>query len=146
MLRGNSPAKIDDKGRLKIPTSFRKYIEEQYGKECFVTSFTGESVRIYPMPVWLTLESKLTSLPSTDPTIARFRNFANYYGQVTTMDDQGRLLIHPLLRDSSAIRGEVAVLGCQTWLDIWDHERFQSLLKANPLTDEHWKTLASLGI
>ena len=59
MLRGNYAARIDDKGRLKIPNAFRALVEEKHGSELFVTSLTGEYVRIYPMPVWLALEEKL---------------------------------------------------------------------------------------
>ena len=59
MLRGNYAAKIDDKGRLKIPNAFRALIEKTHGSELFVTSLTGESVRLYPMPVWLALEERL---------------------------------------------------------------------------------------
>ena len=48
MLRGNFTAKIDDKGRLKIPAVFRSLVEEKYGAALFVTSLTGKSVRILP--------------------------------------------------------------------------------------------------
>ena len=67
MLRGNHTAKIDDKGRLKIPNAFRSLLEGQHGSEVFVTSLTGEYVRLYPMPVWLALEEKLARVPSTPP-------------------------------------------------------------------------------
>ena len=53
MFFGNHPAKIDDKGRLKIPGGFRSNLEKEYGADVFVTSVTGQSVRIYPMLVWL---------------------------------------------------------------------------------------------
>ena len=46
MLRGNFTAKIDDKGRLKIPTAFRTLIEQEHGPQLFVTSVTGDSVRV----------------------------------------------------------------------------------------------------
>ncbi len=146
MLRGNSPAKVDDKGRIKIPTSFRKYIEERFGRDCFVTSLSGNYVRVYPMPVWLEIEKKLAALPSMNPTISRFLNLVNYFGQVNAMDEQGRLLIHPLLRQRSEINGEVAVLGHQTYLDIWNREKFESMLAAQPLTEEDRQILSSLGI
>ena len=58
MLRGNFSAKIDDKGRLKIPTAFRSLVAEKYGDSLYVTSVTGESVRIYPMAVWAGIEEK----------------------------------------------------------------------------------------
>ena len=67
MLRGNYTARIDDKGRLKIPNAFRGLIEGQHGADVFVTSLTGEYVRVYPMPVWLALEEKMARVPSTHP-------------------------------------------------------------------------------
>src|SRR5574341_2164340 len=113
MLRGNCPAKIDAKGRIKIPNSFRRYIEDKYGRELFVTSLAGEFVRVYPMPEWLEVEKKIAAAPSIDPAITRFTNMVNYYGQAAAMDDQGRLLIHPILRHASGLDGLVAVLGHQ---------------------------------
>ena len=41
MLRGNAPAKIDEKGRLKIPNAFRAVIQETHGSDVFVTSLDG---------------------------------------------------------------------------------------------------------
>ena len=67
MLRGTYTAKIDDKGRLKIPNAFRALVEEKHGSDLFVTSLTGESVRIYPMPVWIAIEEKMAKVPSTHP-------------------------------------------------------------------------------
>jgi len=67
MFRGSAPAKIDDKGRLKVPTDFRRYVEERYGPELFVTSVLGDSALLYPLPVWEELESRLLAMPSTDP-------------------------------------------------------------------------------
>ena len=72
VLRGNAPAKIDDKGRLKVPNSFRAVIQKDHGVELFVTSLTGQSVRIYPMPVWVDLEKRLALVPSTNPARQRF--------------------------------------------------------------------------
>ena len=68
MLRGNHTAKIDDKGRLKIPNAFRGLIEGQHGTDLFVTSLNGENVRVYPMAVWMALEEKLARMPSTHPS------------------------------------------------------------------------------
>jgi MraZ protein len=146
MLRGNCPAKIDAKGRIKIPNSFRRYIEDKYGREFFVTSLSGEFVRVYPMPEWLEVEKKIAAAPSIDPAITRFTNMVNYYGQAAAMDDQGRLLIHPVVRHASGIDGLVAVLGHQVYLDIWGKEKFESLLKSQPITDEHRAVLARLGL
>lgn len=146
MLRGNYTAKIDEKGRLKIPNAFRSLIEGQHGADVFVTSLTGEYVRIYPMPVWMALEEKLTRVPSTHPARLKFFDRVNYYGQTAVFDNQGRVIIHPRLRESAGMAGEVDVFGQYDCLDVWNHERFLSKLQREPFTDDDAKALAEFGI
>ncbi len=146
MLRGNSPAKIDDKGRLKVPSLFRAFIEEQYGTELFVTSLAGDSVRIYPMTVWNEIERKLAAVPTTLPARSRFFDRVNYFGQTAELDKQGRVLIHPRLRDTAEMAGEVDVFGQYNYLEVWNHDRFTAKLLREPFTDDDARVLAQYGI
>jgi MraZ protein len=146
VLRGNYAAKIDDKGRLKIPNAFRALVEGKHGTELFVTSLTGEYVRVYPMPIWLALEEKLARAPSTHPARLKFLDRVSYYGQTAEIDAQGRVVIHPRLRESAGMSGEVDVLGQVDWLDVWNHERFVAKLQRDPYTDEDAKALSAFGI
>lgn len=146
MLRGNALAKIDEKGRLKLPSSFRAVLEPSFGGTYFVTSLRGECVRIYPMEVWMRFEDNLAKTPSLHPSVTRFKNAVNYFGQTAVMDPQGRLLIHPLLRERAEIRGEVVVLGQQDYLEIWNRGSFESRLASDPLTDGDLEFVGALGI
>jgi len=146
MLCGNSPTKIDDRGRLKVPSIFRDEIQREYGRDLFVTSLTGESVRIYPMPVWREIESKIAQMPSTHPARMKFLDRVNFYGQIAELDAQSRVLIQPRLRDSAQMTGEVDVLGQQNFLEVWNHERFIAKLTRDPFTDDDAKALAAFGI
>ena len=146
MLRGNYSARIDDKGRLKIPNAFRALVEEQHGADLYVTSLRGDSVRIYPMPVWLELEQRLARVPSTDPARARFLDRINYYGQVSEFDSQGRVLIPARLRESAGMSGDVDVLGQISYLDVWNHDRLTAKMHSDPYTDDDAKRLAEFGI
>jgi len=146
VLRGNAPAKIDDRGRLKVPSAFRVVIQQDYGRELFVTSLAGDSVRVYPMPVWLEIESRVSKMPSTLPARMKFLDRVNFFGAVAELDDQGRVLIQPRLRDSAQMAGEVDVLGQQNFLEVWNHERFIAKLTRDPFTDDDAKALADFGI
>jgi MraZ protein len=146
VLRGNYAAKIDDKGRLKIPNAFRALIEKTHGSELFVTSLTGESVRVYPMPVWLALEERLSRAPSAHPSRGRFLDRVNYFGQTADVDTQGRVVIPQRLRESAGMAGEVDVLGAVDRLEVWNHDRLVAKMLGDPYTDDDAKALAEFGI
>ena len=143
MLRGSQPAKIDDKGRLKIPAGFRGVIEPRYGRDFFVTSFRGDSARIYPIEVYAAFEERLRQSSQVEPLVDRLRNAVNYYGQAAVMDGQGRVPIHSLLREKVGIDGEVIVVGHQDFLRVWNREAFEEQQK--PFTDDELRGLAALG-
>jgi MraZ protein len=146
VLRGNSPAKIDDKGRLKVPNIFRSLLEAKYGRELFLTSLSGEFVRVYPMPVWLEIEQRLGEMPSTHPSKLRFLDRVNYFGQAAELDAQGRVLIPSRLRDAATMTGDVDVLGQVTYLDVWNHDRFLTKIQREPYTDDDARALSEFGI
>ena len=81
MLRGSALAKLDDKGRLKLPSAFRSVIEPKYGNEFFVSSLRGDSVRIYPLQVFAEVEQRLLVSSTVEPAITKLRNALNYFGQ-----------------------------------------------------------------
>jgi MraZ protein len=145
MLRGNHPATVDDKGRLKIPSVFLESLKKS-GKRFFVTSENGESARVYPMKFWEGIEQKLAKISTHNRSKQRFLDRANYYGQVVEIDGQGRILIPGVLREAAQMKGDVDVLGELNYLDVWNHTRFVENMNRNPLTDDDFKALDSLGI
>jgi MraZ protein len=146
VFRGNAPARIDDKGRLKVPNAFRSLLENKYGRELFLTSLTGEYVRVYPMPVWLEIEEKVGQMPTTHPSKLRFLDRVNYFGQSGELDVQGRVLIPVRLRDSATMTGDVDVLGQYNYLDVWNHDRFLTKLQRDAYSDEDARALSEFGI
>lgn len=146
VLMGHSPAKIDEKGRLKIPATFRKIIEERYGGECFITSMDGERALVYPLAVWFEFQSRLAKVPSTSTAKTRLLERVNYYGQVATIDAQGRVLVPQVLRDVAKINDDVVVLGSQDHLIVWNDEKIQKRLSEQPLTEEDFKELELHGV
>lgn len=145
VLRGNYAARVDEKGRVKIPAAFLEALRE-YGNKFYVTSENGDYVRVYPMKIWNEIEEKLARLSSHNRTKQKFLTRTNYYGQLVELDGQGRILVPPILRESAQMRGDVDVLGNLNYLQIWNHTRFLDNLKASPITDDDEKTLDELGI
>ena len=144
MLRGTYPAKVDSKGRVKIPATFLEELERV--KEFYVTSDSGDYVRIFPMKKWREIENKLAAAPSYNKAKQKFLARANYFGQAVTLDKQGRILIPPVLREAALMKGDVDVSGQLDYIEVWNHARNMERLKAEPMSDEDLKSLADLGI
>ena len=101
-LRGNCPAKVDEKGRLKIPAVFLEGLKE-FGTQFYITSITGEDARIYPLSVWSEIEDRLAAMPSQHEGKRKFLLRTSYYGQQVEVDGQGRLLLPGVLDRKSVV-------------------------------------------
>jgi MraZ protein len=146
MFRGNHPTRVDEKGRLKVPAEFKRVIDEKYGTQFYITSLDGKVAQIYPFEEWERIEQKLANLSTFNPTKKKFLTRVNYWGQQVEMDGQGRLLIPQLLRENAAIKGEVAVLGNLTYLEVRNLATLQTEIETESFTAEDEKTLDDQGI
>ena len=146
MFRGNHPTRVDEKGRLKVPAEFKRVIDEKYGTQFYITSLDGKVAQIYPFEEWERIEQKLANLSTFNPTKKKFLTRVNYWGQQVEMDGQGRLLIPQLLREKAVIKGEVAVLGNLTYLEVRNLPTLQTQIETESFTADDEKTLDDLGI
>src|SRR6266480_5552858 len=146
MFRGNRPTRVDEKGRLKVPAEFKRVIDEKYNAQFYITSLDGKVGQVYPFEEWERIEQKLAGLSTFNPTKKKFLDRVNYYGQMVEMDGQGRLLIPQLVRDSAQIKGEVAVIGDQKYLEVRNLEAYRQEIQQEKFTPEDEKTLDELGI
>ena len=146
MFRGNHPARVDEKGRLKLPAEFKRRVDEVYGPQFYITSKDGRRAEIYPLREWELVEAKLAGIPNMNPAKKKFLDVTNYYGQAAELDTQGRLTIPQLLRESANVTAEVVVLGSQTYLEVVNHDDFKAKLDAEPLTEADMAALADLGL
>ncbi len=146
VLMGHSPAKIDEKGRLKVPANFRKIIEDKYGRDCFITSTDGERALVYPLPVWFDFQSRLSKVPSTSLAKAKLLERVNFFGQIGSIDAQGRITVPAVLREVAGIADDVVVLGSQDHLIVWNEIKMKKRLTETPLTEEDIKELELHGV
>ena len=138
-LRGNCPAKVDEKGRLKVPAPFLEGLKEYGSTQFYITSVNGVSARIYPLSVWVKKEESLSKMEPKDPANQGKRKlllWTSYYGQQTEIDGQGRLLLPGLLRDAAKLTSEVAVLGQVDYLEVMNDVGVVDKMKGDPVTED----------
>jgi MraZ protein len=137
---------VDEKGRLKLPAEFKRLVDEQYGTQFYITSKDGRSAEIYPLQEWQKIEEKLAGIPSLNPAKKKFLNRVNYYGQMSEMDGQGRVLLPQILRETAKLAGDVVVFGVQTYLEVANHDEFKQAMDTDPLTADDQQALANFGL
>lgn len=144
-LIGSYKARLDKSGRMKIPEKFRSAIEEQYGKELFITSLTDKAVQIYPLSTWEKLAGiTKEGLLHLKPDVKMFMLRVNLKGTQYEIDPKGRILINQTLREKARLENEVEVIGLNTHLEVWNRDALEEMLDQNPLTDEDFERISEL--
>ena len=145
MLLGSYPAKIDEKSRLRLPAKFRRDLPETVDNTYYVTSDDGKCAQIYPLPVWERFVQKFQEEPRMDPAKLKYQRITSFYGMLSEMDPQGRVLIPPRLREKAQLVGDVIVFGRSDHLEVWNEQVMSKDVEDDPLTLEDKERLAGLG-
>jgi MraZ protein len=143
-FRGSAPARLDEKGRVKIPSLFRQQIEEAFGADVFVTSLHGREILVYPLSMWRALEEKLAGLPAIHRAKNKFLERVNFFGQDAALDSQGRVLVPQILRDTAKLPADVVVTGNIDHLVVSDRNALASRLASEDFTGEDYDDLSKL--
>ena len=103
-------AKVDDKGRLKLPAEFVEYLRQLNVGEVFITTLDEKQARIYSKTVWLSNLQFLETVTEAAADAADVAFLADVYGGVSGIDLQGRVLVPSELRKLLEIEGETVWL------------------------------------
>jgi MraZ protein len=144
VFRGNHPATVDPKGRLKLPSGFKELMDLTQVSQFYITSTNGTSAQIWPLPEWEKQEALLAESSSIDEPVEKFLNFTGYFGQQVEMDKEGRVLLPQILRKRAGLNAEVAIIGKLDHLEVYDQASFEENLLANPITSSDRGSLKTI--
>ncbi len=144
MFRGNHPAKVDEKGRLKLPAAFKQILDAQNVTQFYITSVDGKSAEVWPLSEWEKREKALAEFSTMDDAVQKYLNLTSYYGQQVEMDNQGRVLLPQILRGKAQLDADVTVFGKMVFLEVHNREIFEQNLAANEMTTDDRKAVAAI--
>ena len=104
------PARVDDKGRLKLPVGFQQYIAGLPEKKLFVTSLDRRIGQIYPIGTWRENKKFLYEYRDKPNAAKRIAFNAQDLGADSEMDGQGRVLLPPEMRRELGIENQTVRL------------------------------------
>jgi MraZ protein len=107
-------ARVDDKGRLKLPAEFLEYLKKQGTDKVFITTVDLLLGRIYPISVWKANENFFSAAGDLAEQAEDVAYIAKYYGGDSEIDAQGRVLVPTELRRKLGIEAQ------PVWLDFYN--------------------------
>jgi MraZ protein len=120
-FKGRSLAKLDDKGRLRIPAKFKEVLKST---GVLVVTKMGERLLAYPLKKWAEIEAKASDLSQVNESHLSFLRLFISCAEDCEIDNQGRILIPPLLRDEAHLNQDVMLVGMLSSFEIWDKSAY----------------------
>lgn len=124
MFAGSFDCRMDRQGRVAIPPSFRRRIEES--GDSFVLTFFDDAIAGYPRETWLSLEKQVLSLPAFSKKARALSRVLASRAHESRLDTQGRILIPPGLRKLAALDRDVVIIGAMDRFEIWPRGKWSA--------------------
>lgn len=123
MFMGEFQHRLDEKGRLTIPSKFREQLNESF----VITRGLDGCIFIYCMEDWHQLEEKLATLPLGKKDARAFVRFFYAAASQESLDKQGRVKITSQLQKYASLKKECIIVGVSNRIEIWDKERWEEI-------------------
>lgn len=127
MFRGINSINLDVKGRMAMPARYRVLLKDESQSKVVVTIDTEEKcLLLYPLPVWDVIEAKIEALPSFNRITRRIQRLLIGHATELELDNNGRILLPPLLREYATLDKQVMLIGQGKKFEIWDAKTWNS--------------------
>ena len=140
MFRGRYEHTIDAKGRTSLPARYRDVLAGMGERRIVLTNALDTCLNAYAMPKWIEFEDKIAKLPRFDPAVQQLKRIYVSGAVECEVDDSGRILIPPTLRDYAGLSKDVLWAGSGEYAELWDKKTWQAQFE---IEDEARKAIAS---
>jgi len=136
MFQGHASVSIDEKGRIIIPSKFRKHILPEANNQMIVVPGRDRCLWMYPSNEWNRLIGKLLTQNTYTANVISMQRQMLSNLEECNIDAQHRVLISQKLLLSANIRKEVLLIGLLTRIELWDQKEYDNYLKGLDKTYE----------
>ncbi len=124
--------KIDDKGRLKLPSSLIKHLENLTDKDFVVKRAVFQNcLEVYPMKTW---NGRMSVIDKLNRFQKKNLDFIRQYTaglKTVEIDKAERILISRDLKSFANLDKEVVIAGMVDYFEIWDKTAYEENIKTN---------------
>lgn len=128
--------KVDAKGRLALPSKFRKVLP----KDLVVSlELTDECLYVYHPDAfneWVDklFEDRFGGYNASDKTHVRLRSKLKSRADGVEVDSSGRIMLNPKMREAAGISKEVVLVGNTGYFEVWDRSAYEDRIASVDLS------------
>jgi MraZ protein len=126
MFRGRYEHTIDAKGRTSLPARYRDALAALGERRIVLTSALDPCLAAFSMPEWSAFEERLVRLPQFDRAVQKLKRLYVSGAVECEVDDSGRILVPPTLREHAGLSKEVVWAGTGKSAELWDKDAWRS--------------------
>ena len=142
-FRGRYDFSIDQKGRINVPSKFRKLLSPEAEETFVICRAPDGCLWAYPRDEWEKFEDKLEKMP-VSREVNRFQRTLQNTVSDSELDKQGRIALTPFQMKIAGITKEVSIIGRGNYLEIWDTKKFEEYTGEGEDFDEvYYRTVRS---
>jgi MraZ protein len=127
-FRGNFTHAVDEKGRVSLPSEFRRALASTNEEGVVLTNYISDGSRClegFGLKAWTKFEEKLREKSRFSPKLQKLENFYLSRASECPIDSSGRILIPTYLRVYAGIEKDVtftsSIHGFRAWdKRVWD--------------------------
>lgn len=138
-FRGCWNHKLNEAGRISVPSKFRDVLNKRYSGEQMVLVSAKNCLIAYPVLEWKEKEDQLLSLPIQNSADMMQVRMLLASAEDVCIGSGGRLLIPQQLREKAGLQGECVILGMMNRFEIWDAKSWTQAF------DEHQNNKGNSG-
>ena len=128
VFKGTYRHRIDGKGRLPVPATFRRALAASGAAGVVVTPL-DQCLAVYPIAEWVRLEQQLRALPAFSKPVKALTRLLASRAVDCELDVQGRILLPPPLRVAAGLEREAVVVGVLARFEIWAPEAWDGFVR-----------------
>ena len=133
-FRGNCVHSLDDKGRISLPSEFRRVLGDQERRGVVLTNYLSEGSRCiegFSLGEWEDFEGRLREKSRFSSKLQKLENFYLSRASECAIDGNGRILIPTYLRAYAGLDREVVFTASIHGFRMWDKRVWDAIFAAS---------------
>ena len=127
-LLGEFQCRLDDKARVRLPSSLLRQLNELGGYSLVINRGVDKCLMLYPKVVWDKIKVKVDKL---NPYVKKNRDFIRYFYRGATElnpDNSERILLPKVLTEYAEIARDLVLFAYNNRIEVWSQDNYSKMI------------------